>query len=104
MPRGQASLVGTKRTANNGYEYTKTRDRGWVLTHWLVFEHQHNRQVDPTNEQIRFLDGNRNNMDAENLISVPKNTTTIRAKIARLKSKIEDLQVELAYYEKQLGE
>jgi hypothetical protein len=101
--RGQASPVGAERIAPNGYQYVKTADRSWVLKHWLVFEEVEGRRVDTTKEQIRFKDGNCNNLDPSNIISVPKGTSGIRGRIARLEARKAELEGLLDYYYKELA-
>lgn len=103
MPRGQTSEVGAQRESANGYRYTKTHDRGWVLDHWLVWEEFAGRKVNPTKETIRFRDGNKHNMEPTNLTAIPKGTATLRKREAELMAKIKDYQDELAYVQKQLS-
>lgn len=103
MPRGKEAQVGDRMVAKNGYAYQKTATRGWVLYHWLIWELANNRHVDPEVEQIRFKDGNKRNYSPDNLIAVPKNTSSIRKKLARLTAKIADLQAEKDYLEQQLN-
>ena|SRR5690348_9423700 len=103
MPRGQTSPVGTERVADNGYWYVKVEERGWVLKHWLIWEEHNGRQVDKSAEQIRFLDGDRRNLSPENLISVPKGTTTLRKRIAQVEAQIEERQAYLKYLQDELA-
>ena len=53
MGRGKTAEVGDTRIAANGYHYTKTETRGWVLTHWLTAEKMLGREI-RSDEQVRF--------------------------------------------------
>lgn len=103
MPRGAASEVGTERQAKNGYVYVKTKDRDWVLKHWLVLEEARGFKVDQTKESIRFKDGNRANFDIKNIVSIPKGKVQLRAKIARLEVQLQEVQAQLDYYNNELS-
>lgn len=102
MPRGKEAPVGTRTIAANGYVYQKTKSRGWVLYHWLVWERAHGRLVDTSAEQIRFKDGDKRNFTIENLVAVPKNTSSVRKRLAAITAKITELQHEKEYLEQQL--
>jgi hypothetical protein len=104
VPRGQVSEVGDKREAANGYHYTKTADRGWVLDHWLIWEEANGRKIDPAVEQVRFLDGNKHNLLASNIIVVPKGTGRLRRREAQIVATILEKQAELAYVRKLLAQ
>ena len=95
MTRGQASLVGDTRTALNGYHYTRTLERGWRLTHHIIAEKKLGREINSATETVRFRDGNRQNLESDNIIVVPKRGQSREKRIAELRSKIEDLQAQL---------
>ena len=104
MPRGNVMAVGTERKANNGYWYIKTEDRGWVLKHWLEWERHNGRQVDNTKEQIRFVNGNKEDFSKENLLAIPKGKVRIRQKLAALYVQRDDVAAQIKYYEAQLAQ
>lgn len=97
MTRGQTSEVGTTRVAKNGYHYTKTEDRGWVLTHWLTMEKHLGRQIDTTNETVRFLNkkAKEDPYSLEGLILVKRRAVSLRQRRARIEHRIQELQAEL---------
>ena len=65
MPRGRKANIGDTRVAPNGYHYTRT-EHGWESTHRLVCAERMGRPVG-SDERVRFLDGDRANLDPENL-------------------------------------
>lgn len=84
--RGQKSDEGSTRIAPNGYHYTKENGK-WRLTHHILAEKKLGRPVMPW-ERVKFVDGNRRNLDQKNLIVVDKAGTTPEQKIAKLESEI----------------
>jgi len=92
MPRGQTSEVGSTLINVNGYHNTKTTS-GWRLTHHLLAEEMLGRPLLP-DEIVRFKDGDRRNLDKGNLEIIPRNTSSIRARIAVLQAKIDELTAE----------
>lgn len=91
--RGSRSEVGATKIAKNGYHYTKTEDR-WRLTHHIVAEENLGREL-TADERVVFGDGDRTNLDPENIIVRRKNTASLRRKEAQLATRIEELQAEL---------
>lgn len=65
MPRGQTAEVGARRKTQNGYWTTKT-EAGWKYDHQLVVEQSLGRPLD-RDEDIRFKDKNKDNLDPDNL-------------------------------------
>jgi hypothetical protein len=65
MPKGQRAEVGTRRKTQNGYWTTKTED-GWKYDHQLVVEQYLGRPLE-RDEDIRFKDKNKDNLDPDNL-------------------------------------
>ena len=103
MPRGQASEVGDKTVNVNGYEQTKTADRGWVATHILVMEESLGRQLQP-GEYVSFTGGTpRVPVELKNLELRKRgdHRKSNRARIAQVKTRIEELQAELAILEEE---
>lgn len=110
MARGKTAEIGATRTAPNGYHYTKLADRGWVLTHWLIMEEKLGRQL-TKDESVRFKDpkvkrqlAETGKCDVSGLVLIRKRTTSLRAKKARLEARIQELQAELAFINKELRE
>ena len=97
MPRGQAANFGDTRVAKNKYHYTKVKDRGWVLTHWLTAEASRGGElIDPETEMVQFKDGFTKadfaNPDAVRIIR--KHTHSARRRIAVIDDRIRELQAE----------
>ena len=94
MTRGQVSAVGTEKVAQNGYVYVKTEDRGWVLKHWLVAEKELGRPVDPKEERVIFVDGNRENYEPNNvkvvLRKTPPDDRRIRTRLIRTEKRVQE--------------
>lgn len=92
MARGQEANIGAKRTAPNGYEYTKTQN-GWELTHRLIAAEKLGRPLE-SSERTKFVDGDRTNLDPDNIeVHTVRNTKEMRIK--RIKDRIKVLQREL---------
>lgn len=99
--RGQRSKVNDTRVSPNGYHYTRTEE-GWYLTHRIVAERSLGRAI-RKDERVRFKDGDRSNIKADNLevYTVRRGTTEkrkaiIEAKIEELKSELTELESEQA--------
>lgn len=93
MTRGRASQVGDTRWSPNGYHYTRTA-RGWQLTHRLVAEETLGRPVGE-DERVRFLDGDRTNLDPDNIEVYKSKPQTPARRRAQIEAKIADLQAQL---------
>lgn len=93
MPRGEVSKLGTVTVTANGYSYTKT-ERGWIPTHQLIAEKKLGRQLLPC-ERATFEDGDRKNLDPNNIVVVPKNKMSKAARAAKLEAQIAELQAQL---------
>lgn len=105
MPRGQASAVGATRVADNGYHYTKTEDRGWVLTHWLTAEKDLGRQIDTEREMVKFVDP-RYKKDPYNpagIRVIRRKTSSLRKRLAVVEDRIREYEAERDRIKKQLG-
>lgn len=96
MPRGQPAQDGDTRTSQNGYMYVKTPQGKWELAHKIVAEVEVlGRELEP-DERVRFKDGDRTNLNADNLLIVkvrPK--VSVEKRKAYLMAKIEELQAQL---------
>lgn len=105
MPRGQTSVVGDTRVAKNGYHYTKTEDRGWVLTHWLTAEKKLGRPIDSETEMVKFrspkFKSDPYNLDGIEIIK--KRTVNLRKRLAQIEVRIQELEAEKASIEAQLS-
>jgi hypothetical protein len=91
--RGSRSEVGDTRTAKNGYHYTKTEEK-WELTHHLIAEEKLGRKL-TADERVVFVDGDRTNLDPDNIEVRRKATASLRRKEAQLVTRIEELQAQL---------
>ena len=102
MARGRKAIVGDTRTAPNGYHYTREKD-GWKLTHRIVIEEHMGRAIGD-DERVRFIDGDRTNITAENLEVYTIKQASDEAKIARLEIKKEEIIEELISLYKRVGD
>jgi hypothetical protein len=98
--RGSRSEIGTEKIAQNGYHYTKT-DSGWRLTHHIVAEQTLGRPLAP-DERAVFSDGDRTNLDPENIEVRRKATASLRRKEANLVARIQELQAQLEETRRQI--
>jgi len=93
--------VGTERLMN-GYIAIKQSDGSWEYQHRLVMEEKLGRPLEP-NERVYFLDGDRTNLDPENLrikwLSPTKkyrHRANLRRRIIEARARLEDLEQQLA--------
>lgn len=93
MARGKQASIGDERTSQNGYLYIKT-PQGWRLKHQIILEEKLGRPL-ADNERCCFEDGDRTNLDPENLSVYIKASQTRGKRKAWLEAKIEELQAEL---------
>ncbi len=93
MARGRKAVIGDTRTARNGYRYIRTAE-GWESAHRLVVREKLGRPVGP-DERVRFLDGDRNNLDPENLEVYKVRQASTETRIARLEVKKDEIMSEL---------
>ena len=99
---GDAMPYGSERKAQNGYWYVKVDGRGWTLKHWLVAEEELGRKIDTNKESTRFVDGNKNNLNPENILVVPKDPATLKRRIATHEQRINQLNDQLGWLKAQL--
>ncbi len=102
MSRGRKANIGDTRTALNGYHYTRTAS-GWESTHRLVLQKKLGRPIS-TAERVRFLDGDRGNLDPENLEVYKVREASTQTKIARLEVKKDEIMSELLELYKEAGD
>ena len=93
MSRGRKASIGDTRVAPNGYKYIRTT-KGWELIHRLVIEEERGYPV-ASNERVRFLDGDRTNLSADNLEVYTVKKASADSRIARLEVKKDDIMAEL---------
>lgn len=98
MARGNAAEEGAESTAANGYHYIKL-DGKWRLKHHIIAETSLGRSIDTKTERVIFIDGDRHNLDPDNIKVVAKGIKSNATKIARIRSRIADLQAELEILE-----
>lgn len=91
--RGKASVVGDTRISPNGYHYTRTVE-GWQLTHRIKVEKRLGRKL-RANERVKFLDGNKLNLEHDNLEVIIAKSSTLEARKAKVQARIDELQAEL---------
>lgn len=92
MPKGTPGKDGDTNVAANGYHYTRVAGK-WRLTHHLVMEKTLGRPLDKS-EMVKFKDGDRTNLDPDNLETVIKKDKTARGRLAVIEQKIMELEAE----------
>lgn len=102
MTRGATSKDGDTFVNANGYHHTRVNGK-WVATHRLVAEEKLGRAL-RGDEFVSFLDGDRNNLLADNIIIKKRGATSVRRRKAQLVARIEELYGQLADVCKELGE
>jgi hypothetical protein len=99
VTRGTQGREGATRVAPNGYHYTRTKSK-WRLTHHLVVEESLGRPLKPK-ERVYFIDGDRNNLDPDNLLvkeavnTKEKRIRDLEARIARDRAELRELKNEV---------
>jgi hypothetical protein len=102
MPKGQHAEVGATFTNQNGYHHTKTEE-GWRATHTMLMEQKLGRKL-ARNEFVKFIDGNRSNLDPSNLeLRTRGDAKSPQARLAVLDSRIEELQAEAEELRQQIA-
>jgi len=90
MARGTAKQIGDTFKNANGYTYEKT-EKGWEPLHRLIAERRLGRSLKPEERAI-FKDGNRHNLDPDNIVVVEKyNRQSLQAKLTRIEEDIREL-------------
>lgn len=100
MSRGRAAAVGDTNVSDNGYHYVKTKD-GWRLAHHIIAEDKFGIKLNGE-YTARFKDGNRNNLDPDNIILLEKGKGSLRKRQAVIEARIEELQAELKSINREL--
>jgi hypothetical protein len=97
--KGQKSKIGSTRWSPNGYHYTRVA-AGWQLTHRVIAEERLGRPL-KDNERAKFIDGNRRNIQPENIQvfvtrpqSANKRIATLEAKKAEIDAQLKELYAE----------
>ncbi len=90
MPRGKAAQDGDTNVSANGYHYTRAKGK-FRLTHHLIAEERLGRPIDTSREVVRFKDKDKTNLSPDNVEVIPKGTTSIRARLARVEAQIAEL-------------
>ena len=86
--------IGSERINDEGYTLIKVSNEGgmlkrWALKHRVVWEQHHKKKI-PKGSVIIFADGNKNNLNIENLICVTRNELKVLNK-CRLISSVPEL-------------
>ena len=102
MPRGKAAQIGDTMVNANGYHNTRLVD-GWELTHRIVAEKKLGRKL-KGNEMVRFVDGDRTNLEPNNIEVIETGNHSLRRRKASLEARIEELQAQLEEVNKELAE
>jgi hypothetical protein len=100
MPRGFTSKEGDTRVAQNGYHYTRTAI-AWRLTHHILAEEILGRPL-KTEEMVSFKDGNKKHLDINNIEVSVKGRKSVKARLAYLYAKRDELEAEIKDLEAQL--
>lgn len=108
MGRGRTAEIGATRVAKNGYHYTKVQNHprasnGWILTHWLTAEKKIGRPLND-NEMVKFADPKykRDPYNEAGVIVIKKKTTSLRRRLAVIEARIEELEAEKTFIQKEL--
>jgi len=101
MPRGRVSKPGDTMVNANGYHHTRTTE-GWRLTHHLIAEAKLGRPLGP-GEMTRFADGDRANLDPDNIEVFERGRASIRARLAVIEARLAELYAEKAKLERELN-
>lgn len=89
MPRGATATIGDERWSPNGYLYRRLED-GWQLVHRLVAEEKIGRKLNE-NEYATFLDGDRTNLDRDNIVVRLRGRTSLRRRLAQVEARLVEL-------------
>lgn len=93
MARGETATIGSERVSANGYRYRKIDDGRWELVHRLVAEEKLGRAL-TNNEYAAFVDGNRQNLDPENIVVRLRGRTSLRRRLALVEARLAELSAE----------
>lgn len=102
MPRGRPCPLGTETVNANGYCQVKT-ERGWLGKHTLILEKKLGRNLLP-DERAIFKDGNKHNLNPDNIELAGGGQKSLRARIAKLRAEVEDRVALISELEKALDE
>jgi len=92
VARGSAAAVGTERVSPNGYRYRKTED-GWETVHRLLAEAKLGRKLN-NNEFATFRDGDKTNLDPDNITVRLRGRTSLRRRLALVESRLAEFTAE----------
>lgn len=92
MARGQAKEDGETFINRNGYHHTKV-DGKWVATHRILAERKLGRSLE-ADEFVSFADGDRTNLEMENIVVKKRNKTSARRRLAQVEARLEELKAE----------
>jgi hypothetical protein len=90
MPRGVAAKDGDTNVSANGYHYTRQNGK-FRLTHHIIAEEKLGRPINTETEVVRFKDKDKTNLSPDNIEAIPKGTTSVRARLARVEAQIAEL-------------
>lgn len=104
MARGAKAELGDTYIAANGYHYTKAALNGheeFRLTHHILAEQELGRPL-REDERVVFLDGNRSNLDPDNIAVRVKGKATARRRLAQLEARKLEIEAEIELVTKDL--
>lgn len=89
--RGVASDVDTERVSPNGYLYRKLENGKWELVHRLVAQENLGRELHQ-NEYATFADGDKTNVEPDNIIVRLRGRTSLRRRLAQVEARITEYE------------
>jgi hypothetical protein len=93
MVKGRKVDIGTITVTDDGYSVIKT-EGGWELVHRLVASEKLGRKLHPS-ERVYFVDGDRANLDPENIAIAKKGVSDKVRRYQKLRERMDDLIVEM---------
>lgn len=104
--KGRAVPPGTETKTEQGYISVKLPNGKWELKHRLIAAQKEGRPL-KTGERVIFLDGNRENLNPDNITVINTNKSNTHKKLEKLLAKlqavleeIEDVKAQIAADEK----
>jgi len=94
MARGRAAQPGSTNVSANGYHYTRTEDK-WVLTHHLIAAKKLGHPIDTKKVQVFFIDGDKTNLDPDNVGIRPKHASSAQKRLAQLHARRQEIDAEI---------
>ena len=93
MARGNKSEIGAENINTDGYAYVKT-ETGWRLKHHIIAEAKLDRKLTAM-DRVYFKDGDRTNLDPDNLGVARKGASSKTRRMEKLTAKLENVIEEI---------